>query len=444
MTSDDSGRPGRRTRTAPTTDGRHAVLGLLVVALTAAALAAAGTAPRGIGAPAQTFQRIELDQRAFTCAGGLSGATAVHGTLAAGIGAPLLIGAEPQQFVVDRADAVGAFAGQVARTADWFAWLPCPEARARWWFVGAGAAAITHDTVLTITNPRVGQAVLDVDVLGPHGPVSSPGLHGLTVEPHSTIVVDLAKVAPTVGELGVSVVASRGLVAVSATDRFAPGVVGKAVREWLPGQSVPSRSVILTGLPPRPDNATLIVANPGQAEAVVSVEAVGTTGTFAPKQDATLTVPPGSTTSVPVRSVFDGGPLALRVTSPQPVAATVRTVTGGDVAFATGVRPVRGSTALAVPGGAVRFVLSSVGPASSITVTAFGAKGQELLDRMVAVPAAASVATPLPATTRYVRLTATSADAVAGFSVTAPAGVVTAGVNSALGSVLRPVVKPAW
>jgi hypothetical protein len=89
-------------------------------------------------------------------------------------------------------------------------------------------------------------------------------------------------------------------------------------------------------------------------------------------------------------------------------------------------------------------VLSSVGPASSITVTAFGAKGQELLDRMVAVPAAASVATPLPATTRYVRLTATSADAVAGFSVTAPAGVVTAGVNPAIGSVLRPVVKPAW
>jgi len=437
-------RHGRRTRPAASSGRRSAVLGLVVLTLTAAALAVAGTAPRGIGTPVQTFQRVELDQRTFTCAGGLPGATALNGTLGAGVGAPLPIGADPQEFAVDRADAVGAFAGQVARTADWFAWLPCPEARARWWFVGAGAAAVTHDTVLTITNPRVGQAVLDIDVLGPNGPVSSPGLHGLTVGPHSTTVLDLAKVAPTVGELGVSVVAARGLVAVSAADRFAPGVVGKAVQEWLPGQPVPSRSVIMAGFPPRPDSATLVVANPGQVEAVVSVEAVGATGTFAPQQDATLTVPPGSTATASIRSVFDGGALAIRVTSPQPVATTVRTVTGGDVAFATGVRPISGSTAFAVPGGAVRLVLSSVGPASSMTVTAFGAKGQQVLDRTVAVPEAASVATSLPAATRYVRLTATSPDAVVGFSLTAPDGVVTAAVNPALGSVLRPVVKPGW
>lgn len=439
---------GRRRGTAADLSGRRgrrsALLGLVVVALTGAALVAAGTTPRGIGAPVQSFQRVELDQRSFTCTGGLPGTTAVHGTLAAGAGAALPVGPDPQQFDVDHVDALGAFAGQVARTADWFAWLPCPEPRARWWFVGAGAAAVTHDTVLTITNPRVGQAVVDIDVVGAHGPVSSPGLHGITVAPHSTTVVDLAKVAPAVGELGVSVVASRGLVAISAADRFAPGVVGKAVQEWLPGQPGPSRSIILAGLPPKPDSATLVVANPRQVEAVVSVEAVGATGTFAPQQDATVTVPPGSTATLPVSSVFDGGPLAIRVSSPQPIAATVRTVTGGDVAFATGVRPVSGSTSLAVPRGAARLVLSSVGPASSTTVTAFGPNGQVLLDRQVVVPKAASVASPLPSGTRYVRLTASSPDAVAGFSVTAPEGVATAGVNPALGSVLRPVVRPAW
>jgi hypothetical protein len=423
---------------------RNALLGLVVVTLTAAALAVAGTTPRGIGAPVQTFQRVELDQRSFTCTGGLPGASAVHGTRTAGAGAAVPVGPEPQQFDVDRVDALDAFAGQEARTANWFAWLPCPEPRARWWFVGAGAAAVTHDTVLTITNPRVGQAVLDIDVLGAHGPVSSPGLHGITVAPHSTTVVDLAKVAPAVGELGVSVVASRGLVSISAADRFAPGVVGKAVQEWLPGQPGPSRSLMLTGLPPKPDSATLVVANPRRVEAVVSVEAVGATGTFAPKQDATVTVPPGSTMTLPVGAVFDGGPLAIRVSSPQPIAATVRTVTGGDVAFATAARPVSGSTSFAVPRGGARLVLSSVGPASSTAVTALGSKGQVLLDRQVVVPKGASVAAPLPAGTRYVRLTASGPDAVAGFSVTAPEGVATAGVNPVLGSVLRPVVRPAW
>jgi hypothetical protein len=434
---------GHRTA-SPGAGRRSALLGLLVVALTAAALAVAGTATRDLGAPAQAVQRVQVDQRTFSCAGGLPGAASVHGTVAASLAAPVPIGADPQQFDVDHADAVGAFAGQQARAAHWLAWLPCPEARARWWFAGAGAAALSHDTVLTITNPRAGQAIVDVDVLGPNGPVTAPGLHGLTVGPHSTTTVDLAKVAASVGELGVSVVASRGLVAVSAADRFAPGVVGKAAQEWLPGQPSPSRSLTLAGLPPKPDTATLVVANPREAEAVVSIEAVGVTGTFAPKRDATLTVAPGSTATVSVRALFDGGALAVRVTSPEPVVATVRTVTGGDVAFATAVRPVSGSTALAVPAGSARLVLSSIGPATTTAVTAYGANGKTLLDQQVAVPKSASVATALPAGTRYVGLTASGPEAVAGFSVTTAHGVATAGVSSALSSVLQPVVRPSW
>ena len=429
---------------SPVSTPRTAVLGVMVVALTAAVLTLAGTTPRGIGVPVRTFDRVQLDQRTFVCGGGIPGATASHGHVGEALAAPVDVGDATRVFEDDKTVALGAFAGQESRAKHWLAWLPCPEPRARWWFVGAGAATVSHDTVLTITNPRAGQAVLDINVSGTDGPVQGPGLHGITVPSGSTQVVDLAKAAPAVGDLAVNVVAKRGLVSVSAADRFAPGFVGKAVQEWLPGQPVPSRSVIMAGFPPRPDSATLVVANPGQVEAVVSVEAVGATGTFAPQQDATLTVPPGSTATASIRSVFDGGALAIRVTSPQPVATTVRTVTGGDVAFATGVRPISGSTAFAVPGGAVRLVLSSVGPASSMTVTAFGAKGQQVLDRTVAVPEAASVATSLPAATRYVRLTATSPDAVVGFSLTAPDGVVTAAVNPALGSVLRPVVKPGW
>jgi hypothetical protein len=404
----------------------------------------AGTAPPGVGTPAQTFQRAQLDQRTFTCAGGVSGATAVHGTVGDAVGRPVPIGTQPQQFDVDRDAAPGAFAAQESRTKDALAWLPCPEPRARWWFVGAGAATVTHDTLLTIVNPRIGQAVLDIDVLGPKGPVSSPGLHGVTVPSHSTKTVDLAKVAPAVGELAVSVVATRGLVSISAADRFAPGVVGKPVEEWLPGEALPSRSVTLVGLPPKPDTATLVVANPRRVEAVVSVEVIGATGTFAPKEDATLTVPPGSTATLPIGSVFDGRPVALRVTSPQPVAATVRSVTGGDVAFAAGVGPISGSTAVAVPSGAARLVLSSTGSQAAMTVTAFSSQGKELIDRTVTVPKGASVATALPDGTRSLRLVSTSPDAVAGFSVTDPSGVATAGVTSAAGSVLLPVVPPGW
>ena len=390
---------------------RAAVLGVVLVALTAAFLAVAGTAPHGVGSPAQTFKRVQLDQRTFSCAGGIPGTTAAHGTVDGGLSPTEPVGTG-KQYQFDRSDALGAFAGQESRTKDWLAWLPCPEPQARWWFVGAGSATVTHDTVLTVTNPRAGQADVDIDVLGPKGPVTAPGLHGITVPAGTTQVLDLAKVAPAVGDLAVSVVATRGLVAVSAADRFAPGVVGKAAQEWLPGQAVPGTSVTMAGLPPKPDRATLVVANPRSVEAVVSVQVVGSGGTFTPKDNATVTVPPGSVATLPVLSVFNGQPLALRITSPQPVAAAVRTVTGGDVAFATGARPVVGTTAFAVPQGAGQLVLSSLGRESSVQVTAFGRSGKKLLDRTVRVDKAASAGTPLPSGTGYVRLVATSADAV--------------------------------
>jgi hypothetical protein len=415
-----------------------------VVALSAALLVLAGTAPRGVGAPVQTFKRVQLDQRTFSCAGGIPGTSAVHGDVADGLGEPAEVGDQPQIVDVHNSNALEAFAGQESRGDHWLAWSACPEPRPRWWFVGVGAATVTHDTVLTLTNPRVGQADVDIDVYGPDGPVAAPGLHGLTVPAGGTKVIDLAKSAPHVGDLAVNVIATRGLVAVSAADRFAPGVVGKAAQEWLPGEWLPARTVTLAGLPPKPDQATLVVANPRQEEAVVSVEVIGAGGTFAPKDIATLTVPPGSVATTSLRSVFDGEPVAIRVNAPQPIAATVRTVTGGDVAFATAVRPVQGTTALAVPQGSGQLVLSSTGKKSLVKVTAFNGSGKTLLDKAVAVAEASSVATPLPAGTSYVRLVASGSGAVAGFSVSDPAGIATGGVVPAIRSVLQPVVRPAW
>jgi len=424
---------------------RTALLGLMVVALTAAVLTLAGTTPRGIGARVQNFERVELEHRTFSCPGGIPGTTATHGNLDDGLAAPAPVGDQTTTFEDDKSVALGAFAAQASGSKHGLAWLPCPEPRARWWFVGAGAATVTHDTVLSINNPRSGQAVVDVDVYGAKGPVEGPGLHGMTIPAGSTKVIDLATSAPAVGDLAVSVVATRGLVATTAADRFAPGVVGKAVQEWLPGQSLPSTSVTMAGLPSKVDKAALVVVNPRRVDAIVSVEVVGATGTFAPKDVPPLTVAPGSVASVSIGSVFNGDPIALRVTSTQPVTAAVRTVTGGDVAFSTGVRPIRGTTAFAVPRGAGDLVLSSAGRASSVELTAYDASGKQLLDRSVAVAKASSVGTRLPPGTRYVRLVAAAgADAVAGFSVSDSAGVATAGVVPAISSVLLPVVRPGW
>jgi hypothetical protein len=188
----------------------------------------------------------------------------------------------------------------------------------------------------------------------------------------------------------------------------------------------------------------LVVVNPRRVEAIVSLEVIGESGTFAPEAEPTLTVPPASTLVVPFKSVFDGTPLAVRLISETPVTGVVRTVTRGDVAFATGVSPVRGTTALAVPTGPGQLVLSSLGRETSVAVSVFDSRGKALLERQVPVAKSTSVGVALPETGRYVRLVADTPDAVAGFSVQTPSGVATAGVLPSIRSVLLPVVRPGW
>jgi len=161
-TAPETPRGTERRATSPV--GRTTLMAAVVVALTATLLVLAGTAPRGVGAPVQTFKRVQLDQRTFSCAGGIAGSKAIHGDITGGAAAPADIGAQPQVVDVHDGNALEAFAGQEARAAHWLAWSACPEPRPRWWFVGVGAATVTHDTVLTLTNPRAGACWLWAEV----------------------------------------------------------------------------------------------------------------------------------------------------------------------------------------------------------------------------------------------------------------------------------------
>lgn len=434
---------GRRTpsRRADAAAGRPAVLGLMLVGLTVGLLTLAGTTPVGIGRPVDDVSRVRLDTRTFTCTGGIADTLARSGNIVDGLAKDTALDA-PTPLVADQDVARGAFAAQQAGTSRTLAWLPCPEARARWWFVAAGGATVSHDSVVTVTNPRQGAAVIDIDVYGPKGVVEAPGLHGITVAAGASRTFDLARTAPSVGNLAVSVVAKRGLIAASAVDRFSIGGIGTTVREWLPPQTLPATSVTLAGLPANPDSAVLVVANPHRSEAIASVTAIGATGTFTPKALQPFKIAPFSVVALPVSVVLDGTPMALQVTSTRRLTATVRSVQSGDIAFATGVQVIRGGTAFAVPTGSGRVVLSSVGAAGEVRYVAYDAAGTVLVDKPVKVGEKSSVAVKLPAKASYVGLTSTTGDIVAGFAVTAGKGLATAGVSAAIRSIRLPAIRP--
>jgi hypothetical protein len=428
----------------PAAARRPALIGIMLVGLTFALLTLAGTTPLGIGRPVDDPARIKLDERVFSCTGGIGSDTVRSGNLRDGLDRTRTVGKEPLRIVADRSVSRGAFAGQQFLSAKSLAWVPCPEPHANWWFAGGGSAEITHDTVLTITNPRPGAAVVDVDVYGTDGPVDAPGLHGITIGGVSTRMIDLAKNAPTSGSIAVSVTAGRGLVSVTAADRFAPGVLGKAVQEWLPPQPVPGKSLVLAGLPSVPGSASLALVNPGTSEAIAKLEVIGAHGTFAPEGLQPFTVPPQSVVTVPISDVLDGSAMAIRITADGPVTGTIRTTRTGDTAFATGVQLLRDSTSFGVPQGSGRLVLSSLGDAGSVRVIGFDRQGHQVLSRTVKVAAATSAAVKLAPGIRYVRLIADKPAVVGGFSVTYKKGIASAGIAPAIRSTRLPAVRPGW
>ncbi|MFL6060800.1 MAG: hypothetical protein ACJ72E_06190, partial [Marmoricola sp.] len=112
--------------------GRAGVLGVMLVGLTVAFLTVAGTTPRGIGRATGGAGRVSLDQRTFSCAGGITGAVARSGNLTTGLVPDRPVTATPVRITEDRQVASGAFAAQQAQEqahGKGLAWVPCPEPR---------------------------------------------------------------------------------------------------------------------------------------------------------------------------------------------------------------------------------------------------------------------------------------------------------------------------
>ena len=422
------------------------LVALLAVLVTVAALGLAGRA--GLPAPATVNAAgapTEVD-RTVACPGGLPSATLETGTPGQGSisSRPLPESSPRPRTLVTPAEAARAAAAtQVATSPRWLATTPCVEPRSDWWFVGAGGSG-PHASSVLVANPRSGGAVVDIDVYGPKGIVEAPGLRGVIVPPRSTTALELSQVAPATGDLAVHVTTSQGLVSVSTTDALVPGTIGRPLREWVSPQPAAAKDLTLTGLPSKPSTATLLVANPGEVDALVRVEVVGAKGSFSPRSGATVQVPPGTVRPLPLTAVFDGRPLAVHLESDHPVAATVRSIGAGDEAYAGAADVPAEGAVLGVPSGVTGEVrVSSRTAAGSLTVTSYGEKGGRLGTTTVKVPAGATAGTALPRGTRSVVLGSPSPGVVAaGLVLTGRTGIGSAVFASPVESVKVPQVRP--
>ncbi|HEY6935364.1 MAG TPA: DUF5719 family protein [Marmoricola sp.] len=453
-------RAGGRRSAAPPPTGRRpgqlrlALAGVGVVLLTLAALFAAGASGRATGPRPVPGTHLDLGARTFTCTGGLPGTTASAGSLDGGghgvavegqdLPHPSFRVGQPTRVAADRAVAARAFAVQQSTGPRWLAAEPCPEPRATWWFVGAGASD-RHRSEITVANPRPGVAIFDVDVLGPEGPVRAPGLHGLTLAPGAHRTIDLARMAPSDGDVAVRIRTSQGLVAAAAAERWAPGLIGSRTRAWVAAQPASGRDLALLGLP-RAHQGSLVVANPAEREAVVKLRVVSTSGTFQPTRHASFTVPAGTVDDVDLSDVLDAKAAAVRLSASVPVTATVRSVSGAAEAYATAAQRLRGTSVAGIPAaGRSRLVLASLGSGPArVTVQVTGRHGQSLHTRHETVDAGAATTLALPAHALAVSVRSGGGDVAAGITTTSSAGLAAVPVAPAVTAQRRPGVLPAW
>lgn len=421
----------------------HRIAAALVVAVTLAAAVAGGTAAGKVTEPSSTGTAAALGPRTFVCTGGLPGASALSGTSAGGVTQRRLEGV--RRIEVPEREARGAFAAQVARAGRAFGLGLCPEPRNDWWFVGVGAS-VRHSSVVTVDNPRPGTAVVNLEVFGPQGEVTAPGLQGITIGGGRSRTFELEKLAPANGDLLVHVRANRGLVSVGVSDSYAlSGGIGDQVADWVPDQFRPARELLLTGLQRRPAKAHLLIANPGQVETIVDVELVGEKGPFVPRGVEQVSVPPRTVVSANVAAAFDGQAAAVRLTAAEPVVATVRSTRAGDQSLASAGSALRGETVVALPGAGDRDLVLTGLADGVVRVAAYGARGRLLRQQQVPVTAGTSVLVRLPAQARSLLLAAPGRVAVAGIVIAHDGGGVGGFAVPPAARALRvPPVRPAW
>lgn len=335
------------------------------------------------------------------------------------------------------------FRSDRSRSAGTLAVAPCTAPRGTWWFSGAGAG-LDHSSELELSNVDVSPAVVDLDVLGPDGTVKTVGTRGLTIAPGASQRINLSDIAPQTDELTLGIRASRGRVVASVSDGFAASAGGALGREWLNGDTAPTRVLSLAGLPDKASSHTLLIANPSDSEAVVEVRVSGRDGEFVPAGMDEQTVAPGSVASVPLdKSVGRNEAIAVRVRSQVPILATVRSTVGDDTTYAAHVVPLTGPAAAPILSG-VRGTLQLTAGArpAKASLVAYDDRGSRVDGKRISLDPTSTVAWSPAKKASYVVVTPVSGQLL-GAMVYQGGGVSEAPLTTLPIRYVQPAVVPA-
>ncbi len=275
------------------------------------------------------------------------------------------------------------------------------------WFTGVGAGA-RHLSTLELVNPDAGPALVDVLVYGRDGLVDVPELRGLAVPGSGRATVDLARTVPRRDDLTLRVTTARGRVGASVLDSYDQLGAGASSSDWLPPQATPLTENELVGLPSGAGQRTLVLTNPGDDETRATVQVVSRTSVFTPEGVEDVVLPPQSVTRVSASRLVGRDALrdaiGLRVTTAEPVTASLRSFLDGALTHTVPGDRLVEPTTLLVPEGGGRLLLTGSSGVGAVKVTARAADGKVVTRKTLDVVADRAYAVPLPNRTALVEV----------------------------------------
>jgi hypothetical protein len=213
--------------------------------------------------------------------------------------------------------ATGLEVEQVARVGDGpyrgLAGLRCEAPKRDAWFVGAGASVLDR-SVLVLANVDDTAATVDVTVFGRTGRADPRPGQGITVAPHSRLLIPLETLAPDLKYVVTHVRSRQGRVvaALRHSRVVTPTPLGY---DFVPQVLPPATNLVVPGIPQGPGYRGLIIGNPGEDDTTVSVQVTTRDGQFVPTGLSELNVPAGQTVLVKLEGLTNASPLTARVRS---------------------------------------------------------------------------------------------------------------------------------
>ena len=278
-----------------------------------------------------------------------------------------------------------AFVAGTLPVGDGYTVAACPGVADESWFLGAGTTA-RHPSTLVLTNIADVPAQVDVELWGGAGRIDAVNDTGIVVQPGATAQIPLADLVVGEAEVAVHVVRRRGVVTAAVVDASTTALAGSEV---LTASGPPATETVLPGVAAA-GGRTLLLANPGERAAGVSVTAAGPEGGFVPEGLGELEVPAGTVLPVALPESVGAEATGLRVESDEPVLSTVRLAASEkDYAYASGRDALTGPAVVpvALGPGAVRPVLHLLADdeTSAVDVELFDAAMQSVGSTSVTV-----------------------------------------------------------